>query len=186
MQNAIIVTRQNDLKEGENISSKTLELRSKYKPKYNITNYFEFGIDDNTNDSDHNIIFSHIHQNNVDNIIVSDFSQISGKISNIMSFVEYCNKQKINIIIDNYKLDTLNKDKSVNSIVQKILNVGADLAFLEKEFFQKKLNNGRAKYIRKGGLLGRKSGSRETKATFLSKHNDIISLLKQYSYKLDS
>ena len=118
-------------------------------------------------------------ENKVENILVSEVSRIGRRVVNVLQFIEQCSENKINVIIDNYNLNSLNKDKTVNTITQLILNISASFSDIELQETTRRLSSGRAKYIRDGGTLGRKVGSTKDDAKLLSEHADIVKFLRQ-------
>jgi DNA invertase Pin-like site-specific DNA recombinase len=94
-------------------------------------------------------------------------------------FLERCNDNGINIIIDNFKLHTLLPNGEKNSMVQTMLSIASTFASMELSLIQERLNSGRAKYIRDGGVLGRKIGSEKDPKRLMTEHADIIKFLKQ-------
>ena len=96
-----------------------------------------------------------------------------------MQFIEKCSENKINVIIDNYNLNSLNKDKTVNTITQLILNISSSISAIELQETKRRLDSGRNKYIKAGGTLGRKVGSTKDDTRLINEHLDIVKFLRQ-------
>ena len=163
----------------QDVERQTEELYKKYSVTHDIIKKFSYYLSGLKNTEKNIEILNYAVENKVENIIVSEISRISRKVIDVLQFVEKCNKHKINVIIDNYKMHTLNSDKTENSMVQTMLHIGASFAQMELRLTQQRLNSGRKRYIEKGGVLGRKKGSKEKKADFLVKHKDVSKLLNQ-------
>ncbi len=96
-----------------------------------------------------------------------------------LQFIEDCSNHKINIIIDAQKLHTLNNDKTENEISKMLLGLLSSFAEMELKSTQRRLNSGRRKYIKNGGVMGRTKGTKEDATKTLVKHNDIVKLLSK-------
>jgi DNA invertase Pin-like site-specific DNA recombinase len=123
-------------------------------------------------------IIDYAKNNDVKHIITIEISRISRKLSSFALFLENCNASGINIIIDNYKLHTL-LDGKPNNMVQTMLSIASTFATMEVNILQQRLQSGRAKYIKGGGVLGRKIGSTKTDTELLKQHADIVKYLRQ-------
>ena len=88
-------------------------------------------------------------------------------------------ENKINIIIDNFKLHTLLPTGEINGMVQTMLSIASTFASLELSMIKERLNSGRDKFVRDGGKLGRKIGSEKDPKKLLIEHSDIVKFLRQ-------
>lgn len=179
METAIIIARCSTNETRQNVNRQTEELVAKFGNHYNILKTFAYYQSGTKNEDNNSEMLSFAISNGIQNIIVSEISRISRKVVNVLQFIEKCNTEKINVIIENYNLHTLNKDKTINTMVQMMLSIGA--SFSQAELVQTKirLNSGREKFIRDGGKLGRKEGSTKDNNQLLKEHSDIVKYLKQ-------
>jgi DNA invertase Pin-like site-specific DNA recombinase len=179
METALIIARCSTDETRQNVNRQTQELEAKYGNHYDIVKTFAY-YQSGTKNEDINLeMLSFAIENGVQNIIVSEISRISRKVLSVLEFIEKCNTEKINVVIENYNLHTLNKDKTINTMVQMMLSIGA--SFSQAELIQTKirLNSGRDKYIRDGGKLGRKVGSKKDTKRLTTEHADIVKFIKQ-------
>lgn len=179
METAIIIARCSTNETRQNVNRQTQELEAKFGSHYNILKTFAYYQSGTKNEDNNAEMLSFAILNGIQNIIVSEISRISRKVVNVLQFIEKCNNEKINVVIENYNLHTLNKDKTINTMVQMMLSIGA--SFSQAELVQTKirLNSGRDKYIRDGGKLGRKVGSEKDSESLKKDHADIVKYLKQ-------
>jgi DNA invertase Pin-like site-specific DNA recombinase len=124
-------------------------------------------------------MLSYAIANGIQNIIVSEISRISRRVLGVLDFIEKCNTEKINVVIENYNLHTLNKDKTINTMVQMMLSIGASFSQAELLQTQIRLKSGRDKFIRDGGKVGRKIGYIKDSKKLLGDHADIAKFIKQ-------
>lgn len=179
MQNAIIISRCSSNDQRQDVNRQQQELLSTYGTQYNIVKEFTYYKSGTKNDEVNAEILEFAIKNNVNHIIALEISRISRKISSFALFLEKCNDNKINIIIDNFKLHTLLPTGEKNGMVQTMLSIASTFANLELSLISERLNSGRAKYIRDGGKLGRKVGSEKEPKQLIAEHADIVKFLKQ-------
>jgi len=181
MQNAIIISRcsSNESQNRQDVLRQQESLISTYGPQYNIVKEFTYYLSGTKNDEVNAEILDYAIKNDVKHIIALEISRISRKISSFALFLEKCNENKINIIIDNFKLHTLLPSGEINGMVQTMLSIASTFASLELSMIKERLNSGRDKFIRDGGKLGRKVGSEKEPKQLMSEHADIIKFIKQ-------
>ena len=179
MENTIIISRCSTNEAKQDVSRQTEELTLKYGNQFKIVKSFAYYQSGTKNDEMNKCILEFAIDNKIENILVSEVSRIGRRVVNVLQFIEECSENKINVIIDNYNLNSLNKDKTVNTITQLILNISASISAIELQETTRRLSSGRAKYIRDGGVLGRKKGTTKNDSTLLSDHADIVKFIRQ-------
>ena len=179
MDNAIIISRCSTNETKQDVSRQTEQLTLTYSNQYHIVKEFTYYLSGIKNDEVNAEIIDFAIKNGVTHIIALEISRISRKISSFALFLERCNENNINIIIDNFKLHTLLPNGDKNSMVQTMLSIASTFASMELSLIQERLNSGRNKYIRDGGVLGRKKGSIKDDSRVLNEHADIIKFLRQ-------
>lgn len=179
MEKAIIISRCSTNETKQDVTRQSEQLTSSYGHQYQIVKEFTYYKSGTKNDEVNAEILDYAIKNGVKHIIALEISRISRKISSFALFLERCNENNINIIIDNFKLHTLLPTGEKNAMVQTMLSIASTFASMELSLIQERLNSGRAKYIRDGGTLGRKVGSTKDDAKLLSEHADIVKFLRQ-------
>ncbi len=179
MENAIIISRCSTNENRQDVTRQSQELTSIYGNQYNIVKEFTYYKSGTKNDEVNAEILEYAIKNNVNHIIALEISRISRKISSFALFLEKCNENGINIIIDNFKLHTLLPSGEINGMVQTMLSIASTFASLELTMIKERLNSGREKYIRDGGKLGRKIGSEKDSKKLMTEHADIVKFIKQ-------
>lgn len=175
---AIIIARCSTTETKQDVTRQVKDLSEAYSGPYEILNifsYYKSGLD---NDVENEEIINYVQIHQIKNIIVTEVSRISRKISSFSIFLEKCNSLKVNVIIDNYKLHTFLNEKE-NTMAQAMLQIAAVMARNELELTKDRLNSGRRKYISDGGKLGRNSGSVESTEQFLKKYPVAIRFIKK-------
>ena len=179
MEKAIIISRCSTNETKQDVNRQQQELLSTYGHQYEIVKEFTYYKSGTKNDDVNSEILDFAIKNGVKHIIALEISRISRKISSFALFLERCNDNNINIIIDNFKLHTLLPTGEKNAMVQTILSIASTFANMELSLIQERLNSGRDKYIRDGGTLGRKVGSTKDDSKLLNEHADIVKFLRQ-------
>ncbi len=179
MEKAIIISRCSTNENKQDVSRQSEELSLKYGKQFEIVQEFSYYKSGTKNDEVNFEILEFAKENDVKHIIAIEISRISRKISSFALFLEECNKQKINIIIDNFNLYTLLPSKEPNNMVQTMLSIASTFANMELTLIKERLNSGREKFIRDGGRLGRKEGSIKSTTQLLKEHSDVVKYLKQ-------
>jgi len=179
METAIIIARCSTTENKQDVSRQTNELTEKYKHRFKIEKVFAYYKSGTKNQQNNSEMLSYAETNNIQHIIVSEISRVSRKVIDVLQFVDYCNSKKINVIIDNYNMYSLDANKKINAMTQTMLQIGASFASMELSLTKERLDSGRKKYIKDGGRLGRNKGTTESKEKFLEKHKDILKHLKQ-------
>ena len=178
METAIIVARCSTTEKKQDVQRQVQELQEKYKNQFDIVEVYSYYESGTKNQSQNKEILKLVQDKGIQNIIVSEISRIARRVIKVLEFVEAANEEKVNIIIDNYNLQTLTPEKEVNQMVHMMLTFGASFAQMELDSTMKRMNSGRKKYIKEGGKLGRKEGTKETPSEFLAKHKDVVKHLK--------
>jgi DNA invertase Pin-like site-specific DNA recombinase len=179
MEKAIIISRCSTTESKQDVYRQTEELRTNYGGSYQIVKEFSYYKSGTKNDEVNQEILTYAIENDVKHIIASETSRISRKISSFALFLESCNHNRINIIIDNYKLHTLLENGEVNGMVQTMLSIASTFAQAELRLIKSRLDSGRKKYVKEGGRLGRRKGSKKDSKQLLEEHSDIVKFVRQ-------
>jgi DNA invertase Pin-like site-specific DNA recombinase len=179
MEKAIIISRCSTNESKQDVTRQSQSLTSTYGNQFDIVKEFTYYKSGTKNDEVNVEILDYAIKNGVKHIIALEISRISRKISSFALFLERCNDNNINIIIDNFKLHTLLPNGEKNAMVQTMLSIASTFANMELSLIQERLNSGRAKYIRDGGKLGRKEGSIKDDKKLVTEHSDIVKYLRQ-------
>lgn len=179
MEKAIIISRCSTNENRQDVTRQSQDLTSKYSNRFDIVKIFEYYQSGTKNENENDTFLKFAINQNVQTILVTELSRISRTVIGFLNFKKICDEAKINIIIDDKNLNTLNQDKSIDLNTELILTIGASFSKMELIQTALRLNSGKAKYIRDGGKLGRKKGSIKDSKKLKEEHADIIKFLKQ-------
>jgi DNA invertase Pin-like site-specific DNA recombinase len=179
MERAIIVSRCSSNEKRQDVSRQTYDLYNKWSKQYEIVDKLEYYKSGEKNDKEMYEIIAYAVNNKIHHILFSEISRIGRRVIETLVFIENCTKQRINVYIDNYNMNSLNEDKTENMMTKIMLQIGATFAEMELRQTHNRLKSGRDKYIANGGRLGRNPDTKLTKEQILEKHKDIIKYLNQ-------
>jgi len=179
MEKVIIIARCSTNETKQDVTRQTEELTAKYRDQFEIVKTFAYYQSGTKNDEMNKQMLEYAIKNKIENILVTEISRIGRKVISVLQFIEQCSENKINVIIDNYNLNSLNKDKTVNITTQLILNISSSISCVELQETKRRLDSGRNKYINSGGVLGRKVGYRKSNYELLEENKDVVKFIRQ-------
>jgi len=76
----------------------------------------------------------------------------------VLETLEILNGERISVYIQNYNIETLNEDKTVNPMSQFLITILAEVARMERKTIRERVASGYKNYREAGGKVGRKQG----------------------------
>ncbi|MFZ4436152.1 MAG: recombinase family protein [Flavobacterium psychrophilum] len=120
-----------------------------------------------------------IENGSIDKVLVWELSRIGRSVIQSLQNIQLLTDKKVSIYIKNFNLETLNDDKSPNSLSMFMVQILFSVANMEAQLTKSRMVSGYRNHIKNGGKVGRKVGSIETEEEFISKHQDVLKLLKK-------
>jgi DNA invertase Pin-like site-specific DNA recombinase len=120
-----------------------------------------------------------IEKGTIDKILVWELSRIGRSVIQSLQNIQLLTDKKVSIYIKNFNLETLNDDKTTNSLSMFMVQILFSVANMEAQLTKSRMVSGYRNHIKNGGKVGRKSGSIETEEETIQKHSDILKLLKK-------
>jgi DNA invertase Pin-like site-specific DNA recombinase len=120
-----------------------------------------------------------IENGSIDKVLVWELSRIGRSVIQSLQNIQLLTDKKVSIYIKNFNLETLNDDKTPNSLSMFMVQILFSVANMEAQLTKSRMVSGYRNHIKNGGKVGRKSGSVETDEEFIKKHQDIVKLLKK-------
>lgn len=117
----------------------------------------------------------------IDKVLVWELSRIGRSVIQSLQNIQLLTDKKISIYIKNFNLETLNEDKTPNSLSMFMVQILFSVANMEAQITKNRMESGYRAHIKKNGSksVGRKLGSIETEEETIQKHSDILKLLKR-------
>lgn len=157
---------------------------NKYANSNNYTVVKEFnekisGATKNENRSAWVELVDYIENNKIDKLLIWELSRLGRSTLEVLKSLELFHSKGISLYVLNYNIETLNPDGSVNAMAQMMITLLAEFARTERVAIHQRLESGYKKFRNDGGIVGRKTGSIESRSNFLIKHNDAVKLLNK-------
>ena len=127
-----------------------------------------------------------IEKGNIDKVLVWELSRIGRGVIQSLQNIQLLTDKKVSIYIKNFNLETLNDDKTPNSLSMFMVQILFSVATMESQLTLSRLQSGYRSLIASKGTkaVGRKTGSIELEEEFIKKHTDVIKYLKKgFSYR---
>jgi DNA invertase Pin-like site-specific DNA recombinase len=123
---------------------------------------------------------------NFEKCLVWELSRIGRNVIQSLNNIQLLTDKKVSIYIKNFNLETLNEDKTPNSLSMFMVQILFSVANMESQLTLSRLQSGYRSLLASKGTkaVGRKSGSIELDDDFIKKHADAIKYIKKgYSYR---
>jgi DNA invertase Pin-like site-specific DNA recombinase len=116
---------------------------------------------------------------NFEKCLVWELSRIGRSVIQSLQNIQLLTDKKVSIYIKNFNLETLNDDKTPNSLSMFMVQILFSVANMESQLTKSRMNSGYRNHIKNGGKVGRKLGSIETEEETIQKHLEVVKLLKK-------
>ena len=113
--------------------------------------------------------------------LVWELSRIGRNVIQSLQNIQILSEKKVSIYIKNFNLETLNDDKTPNSLSMFMVQILFSVATMESQITKNRMESGYRAHIKKNGSKSVviKLGSIETEEETIQKHSDVIKLLKR-------
>lgn len=115
----------------------------------------------------------------IDKLLIWELSRIGRSVIQSLQNIQLLSDRKISIYIKNFNLETLNEDKTPNSLSIFLVQILFSVANMETLVTQNRLTSGYRNHLKNGGRVGRKMGSVQSDEDCVEKHKDVLKLLKR-------
>ena len=132
------------------------------------------------------MMLEEIEKGNIDKVLVWELSRIGRSVIQSLQNIQLLTDKKVSIYIKNFNLETLNEDKTPNSLSLFLVQILFSVATMESQLTLSRLQSGYRSLVASKGTkaVGRKTGSIELDDDFIKKHTDAIKYIKKgYSYR---
>lgn len=152
------------------------------KNSYSVECTFEEHISGATKNEERTVLcdcLRYCFENGIDTLLISELSRLGRNVDEVLANVRLCKDNNLNIYFQKENLNIFQADGTKNPFLNIFISVLGTCAEMERESIKFRLNSGRARYISKGGKLGRKEGSIKTTEQKKEEYKKVIKLLKQ-------
>ena len=121
----------------------------------------------------------YVEAHKIDKVMVTELSRLGRNTRQVLEVIETLNAKGVSLYIQNYNIETLNKDGKENSMSQFLITLLAEVARMERSTIKERMVSGYNNYIANGGKVGRKEGYRKSDDEMREEYAEEIRLLKK-------
>ena len=124
-------------------------------------------------------MMDYLHENNINMVLVTELSRLGRDTLQILEVIEQFNNSGISLYIQNYHVETLREDGSINPMSQFLITILAEIARMERKTIRERVESGYKNYRANGGKVGRKTGYRKSDVDMKEQYGEEIKLLRK-------
>jgi len=181
----VIYSRVSSESERQDTERQTKELQQYAKRmNYEVVEVFEEKVS-GFKKNDQRPVFSKMlelaKEGSIDKILVWELSRIGRSVLQSLQNIQLLHDLKVGLYIKNFNLETLNEDKTPNSLSMFMVQILFSVANMESKMTLSRLESGYRNHIKKHGSksVGRKKGNIDCNETILNRHSDVVRLIKR-------
>lgn len=118
-------------------------------------------------------------ENKVGTLLVSEMSRLGRNAFEVLSTVKILADNGVNLYLQKEQLSLLDDEGKTSLFFPIVIATLSTCAQLERENIQFRLQSGREQYKKRGGKLGRPTGTVKSKEKMREEYRDVISFLKK-------
>lgn len=124
-------------------------------------------------------MIDYVRNNNINMVLVTELSRLGRDTLQVLEVIEQFNKLGISLFIQNYHIETLNDNGTINTMSQFLITILAEVARMERKTIRERVESGYKNYRANGGKVGRKEGYRKSDIDMREQYTEEIRLLRK-------
>lgn len=124
-------------------------------------------------------MIDYVRNNNINMVLVTELSRLGRDTLQVLEVIEQFNKLGISLFIQNYHIETLNDNGTINTMSQFLITILAEVARMERKTIRERVESGYKNYRANGGKVGRKEGYRKSDIDMREQYAEEIRLLRK-------
>ncbi len=124
-------------------------------------------------------MIDYVRNNNINMVLVTELSRLGRDTLQVLEVIEQFNKLGISLFIQNYHIETLNENGTINTMSQFLITILAEVARMERKTIRERVESGYKNYRANGGKVGRKEGYRKSDIDMREQYAEEIRLLRK-------
>ena len=137
------------------------------------------GAKKNTERKELTKMIDYVRANNINIVMVTELSRLGRDTLQVLEVIEQFNKLGISLFIQNYHIETLNDNGTINTMSQFLITILAEVARMERKTIRERVESGYKNYRANGGKVGRKEGYRKSDIDMREQYAEEIRLLRK-------
>ena len=124
-------------------------------------------------------MIDYVRANNINIVLVTELSRLGRDTLQVLEVIEQFNKLGISLFIQNYHIQTLMENGTINTMSQFLITILAEVARMERKTIRERVESGYKNYRANGGKVGRKEGYRKSDIDMKEQYAEEIRLLRK-------
>lgn len=112
-------------------------------------------------------------------VLVWELSRLGRNTLEVLKTLEALHEHNVSLYIQNYNIETLNPDGTLNPMSQLMVTMLAEFSRTERAIIQQRLESGYRRHLKRGGSVGRKKGVGMSASELLTKHKEVVKYLNK-------
>ena len=124
-------------------------------------------------------MIEYVQAHRISKVAVTELSRLGRDTLQVLEVIQRFNELGISLYIQNYNIETLNEDGTINPMSQFLITILAEVARMERKTIRERVESGYKNYRANGGRVGRLQGYRKGEAELREQYAEEIRLLKK-------
>lgn len=104
----------------------------------------------------------YVQAHRISKVAVTELSRLGRDTLQVLEVIQRFNELGISLYIQNYNIETLNEDGTINPMSQFLVTILAEVARMERKTIRERVESGYKNYRANGGRVGRREGYRKS------------------------
>ncbi|WP_178794069.1 recombinase family protein [Bacteroidaceae bacterium] len=124
-------------------------------------------------------MIDYINSHKINKVLVSELSRLGRDTLQVLQAIEILNQNRVSVYIQNYNIETLTPEGSINPMSQFLITILAEVARMERKTIRERVASGYQNFRNSGGKVGRKTGYTKSNEAMKEEYVEEIRLLKR-------
>lgn len=124
-------------------------------------------------------MIKYVQANRINKVAVTELSRLGRDTLQVLEVIERFNELGISLYIQNYNIETLNEDGTINPMSQFLITILAEVARMERKTIRERVESGYKNYRANGGKVGRKQGYKKSAEAMREQYAEEMRLLRK-------
>lgn len=124
-------------------------------------------------------MIEYVQAHRISKVAVTELSRLGRDTLQVLEVIERLNELGISLYIQNYNIETLNEDGTINPISQFLITILAEVARMERKTIRERVESGYNNYRANGGRVGRREGYRKSEEAIKGQYAEEMRLLRK-------
>lgn len=124
-------------------------------------------------------MIEYVQAHRISKVAVTELSRLGRDTLQVLEVIQRFNELGISLYIQNYNIETLNEDGTINPMSQFLITILAEVARMERKTIRERVESGYRNYRANGGRVGRREGYRKSEEAIKGQYAEEMRLLRK-------